>query len=452
MELFTINFNADKLLYIQLYEYIVERIKQGDFKPNDKLPSKRKLSNHLCISLNTIQTTYDLLITEGYIESIPKKGFYILKYTKPKSTPNYNNFNEEKIRKYKYNLTTSSTDGNIFPSLLWARLTKEVLLEDKYYQIGPSQGNYELRYEISNFISQSRGVVTKPENIIISTGIEYLLPIINVLVEGEMGIENPGYKKIGDILKNNKIKYSYLDINTYDISKSISSIYITPSHQFPTGKIMSIQKRLELINWAFDNDKYIIEDDYDSEYRFEGAIIPSLQSLNNNRVFYISTFSRTISPSIRIAYMVVPTPMLDKYHNLYKRYSNPVSNELQLVLSKFIKSGSYERHLRKARTLYKKKKDLIINELKSSSIKDYIKIESYNIGLSILVKIDKEINEAILLNNLSLQNMKISFLSDFYYTNNHSHALIIGIAQIDYNLIKKAIAILAKEIKDLIEV
>lgn len=444
MHTFLIEFDENKPKYIQLYEYIINNIKSGIIKENEKLPSKRMLSIDLKISQNTIENTYELLKSEGYIESKERSGYYVLKYIDSSSkikvlhTPV-----ENIIKRPKYNLTTSSIDFKSFPIIMWSRLTKEAL-KSNYYSLGSFQGDYNLRYEISKYLAEYRGINANPDNIVLGSGIEYLIPQLTKILESPFGIENPGYKKVSYILSNNKIKYQLIDLD-YNLNNKIKTIYVTPSHQFPTGISMTIRKKHELIKWAINNSSYIIEDDYDSEYRFDGATNTSLYSINNEKVIYLSTFSRTISPSLRIAYMILPDKIITKYKELYQSYANPISRLDQQVLAMFIKNGCYIRHLRKTKTLYKKKRDLIISILKKNKIKFNIS----NIGLSLLINLDKIVDEDKMINNLLKYDIKINFISSYYYTKCLKSKIVIGFAQIDINDINFVMDKLIKEIKDI---
>lgn len=437
---FTIEFEKNIPKYKTLYNYIIEHIMNGSFKSNEKMPSKRKLSADLGISQNTIIEVYELLKSEGYLYSIEKKGYYV-------SPIEINAVKKANIIYHEsnktipiYNLTTSMIDSSLFPSITWARLTKEVLKEN-YFLLGDNKGDLNLRNEISKYIFESRGIIANPDNIIIGSGIENLLPLIIPLLKPPFGIENPGYKKIKAILDNSHIDTRYINLK-YDNIDQCNTIYVTPTHQFPTGKTISITKRIELTKWAQD-DKYIIEDDYDGEYRFDGFQAKPLFSLSNDNVIYLSTFSRTIAPSVRIAYMILPNKLIEKYQIRYNSYANPVPRINQQVLALFLQTGAYSRHIRKSKVLYKKKRDLIINILK----KNNISFEAFNIGLSITIFLNKAVNEEALKNKLLMDNILISFESDYLFNKSQTSKIILGFASININDIPVVISKLVKEIK-----
>lgn len=437
---FTIEFEKNIPKYKTLYNYIIEHIINGSFKSNEKMPSKRKLSSDLGVSQNTIIEVYELLKSEGYLYSIEKKGYYVspveIKTIKRENII-YQDF--KKILP-TYNLTTSMIDSSLFPSITWARLTKEVLKED-YFLLGDNKGDLSLRNEISKYIFESRGIIANPNNIIIGSGIENLLPLILPLLNPPFGIEDPGYKKVKEVIDNAHLETRYINLK-YDNINQCNTIYVTPTHQFPTGKTISITKRVELTKWAQD-DKYIIEDDYDGEYRFDGFQAKPLFSLSNDNVIYLSTFSRTIAPSVRIAYMILPNKLIEKYQIRYHSYANPVPRINQQVLASFLQTGAYSRHIRKSKVLYKKKRDLIISLLK----KNNISFEAFNIGLSITIFLNKEINEKALKEKLLEDNILISFESDYLFNKKQTSKIILGFASISIDDIPIVIPKLINEIK-----
>lgn len=440
MQTFVIDFQPNVPKYQQLYNYIVEAIVSGKFKYQDKMPSKRKLSLDLKISQNTIITVYELLKSEGYLYSLERSGYYVSKVSQ--LTENKKPEFKEKTFKHlpKYNLTTAQIDSKIFPKAMWMRLTRNALCDESYV-LGDNQGEYSLRLQISKYLLESRGIEADPENIIIGPGIEFLLPLILPFLPQPLGIENPGYKKISAILRNNHCPYHLINLS-YDNINQAKTLYLTPSHQFPTGSILPIGKRLELINFL-NQENYIIEDDYDSEYRFDGSQIKPLFSLTNKNVIYFSTFSRTISPAIRIAYMILPNDIMNRFKDSYQSYANPISRLEQQVLASFLENGSYLRHLRRASTLYKKKRDLIASIFKQSGIK----ISTSSVGLSMLVYLDKKINENALKKELLQNDILISFISEYYYHEIDESIIVLGFAAIDYDDIPHIIETLITKIK-----
>lgn len=275
---FNIIKESKKPIYIQLYSFIKSEIELGELKANDKLPSKRKLASNLEISQNTVESAYSQLIVEGYVKSVEKKGYYVLEIasllnSKKEDLINYENKKEK--NDYKYEFLSSRIDLNSFPYSLWKKINKDLINENNkdILQLGHSQGDYNLRVEIAKYLKSSRGVNTTPYNIVIGAGSEYLIQVLIGLIgmKKTYGMEEPGYYKVRNIFKNFNIEVEGIDIDENGIRvedlKSLNTnvAYITPSHQFPTGVIMPIKRRLELLKWANEKlDRYIIEDDYDS--------------------------------------------------------------------------------------------------------------------------------------------------------------------------------------------
>ena len=275
-------------------------------------------------------------------------------------------------KEYKYEFFSSRVDLDSFPHAIWKRINKEIISEENknLLQIGHSQGDKNLRETISNYLRFSRGVNSTADNIVVGAGSEYLIQLlINLLGRNKAyGVEEPGYYKVRKILNLNGIYPKGISLDNQGISitdldnSKVEVLHITPSHQFPTGIIMPINRRMQLLSWANRDDRrYIIEDDYDSEFRFEGRPIPALQSLDSNgRVIYLGTFSKCFSPSIRIAYLVLPEELMKIYRRDFSFLACTVSRTTQQALFKFIEEGYFERHLNKMRNLYKKKREFLV--------------------------------------------------------------------------------------------
>lgn len=452
----TLDKNNDNPLYIQLYKFIKSEIQNGNFKSNSKLPSKRKLSKYLCISQNTIEAAYAQLITEGYIISIPKKGYYV---SELQGLININSNNEIKMdykrkkTQYKYEFFSSRVDLESFPYGIWRKINKDIISEENknLFQIGHSQGDINLREAISNYLRFSRGVNSSVDNIIIGSGTEYLIQIlINILGNNKVyGMEEPGYYKIRKILKTHNIQVKPINIDNQGIDireiykSNVEIIHITPSHQFPTGVIMPVSRRMQLLSWAYEGEnRYIIEDDYDSEFRFEGKPIPALQSLDNTgKVIYLGTFSKSFVPSMRIAYMVLPDELMKIYRSDFNFLACTVSRIEQQALYKFIEEGYFERHLNKMRNIYKKKREFLV-----LLIKKYLKgteIIGTNSGLHLLLKVNNGMKEEELIKSAEENQIKILGLSNSYFKlQNEISTVFLGYASLSNNEMEEAIILL----------
>ena len=451
MTKFDIKFTNNSPLYVELYNFIKKLILEKKLSPNEKLPSKRNLSNYLGISLNTVIEAYNLLLDEELIVSIPKKGYYVTEYNISISKGKDINLLTENTKKCKYDFQTKNIDSSIFPYYIWNKICKNIIYNEDILTKSDNYGNIKLRNTISNYIYDTKGLKINPRNIIIGSGIEYLLTLlINLLDVNNIGVENPGYDKVYKIIKNNSKNPIPCDIDSEGIvidGLNCDAIYITPSNEFPTGIKMSMKRKLQISEWANDN-KYIIEDDFDSEFKYLSNQSISFLELNKEHTILLSTFSRTISPALRISYMILPDSLYNEYEKKYSFYSTTVSTLDQLILSEYIESGSYSRHLNKTKNLYKQKRELIISLLEKY---EFIKIDYLNSYLSLIVTIDnldKNKFKKLCSDNL----IDISIMDDFYLDNKHDdNRIVIGYSSINYDDIEKGIKSLIEIINSSIQ-
>lgn len=452
--------NASQPLYEQLYQFIKSEIISGKFPYHAKLPSKRQLSAHLQCSQNTVQNAYSQLIAEGYISSKPKSGFYVCAL---EGVVNINNkpfiLNKQTDASdiYKYDFSYNGVDSEFFPFSVWRRLTKEAIDEyDKnLLKLGHTQGSYELRMSINNYLHQSRGVNCSPEQIIISSGTEFLFQLIIQLLGTDTlyALENPGYEKLNLVFKSNRARYKAISVDENGImpvelrQSGANVVCVTPSHQFPTGVIMPVGRRLTLLKWANEEaNRYIIEDDYDSEFKYSGKPIPSLQSLDSEgRVIYMGAFSKSLSPSMRVSYMVLPEQLLRLYHEKLTFYICPVPNIEQKALCRFINEGYFERHLNKMRNIYKRKREILtaaLHQFLSQAV-----IKGANVGLHLLLEINNGMNERQLIKTAHECGVKVYGLSQYYIGELNYPTLpsvLLGYAAVKEDEIEQAVRLLAQ--------
>lgn len=425
----TLNYNDKIPLYIQLYKYIKNEILCGSITSESKLPSIRSLAKDLKLSKNTIESAYEQLIAEGYVKSKNRSGLYVeqiendLKSLKDNSLNSfeekYNKNNEAKI---KYDFSSGQIDLGTFPYNQYRKIlgscvdeySKELLL------YGDHKGDYGLRYEISKYIHHSRGVTCSPHQIIISSGTQQSLTLLCHILSNlhvSVAFEDPSYLGAKAVFRHfnfniKPIKLEADGINIECLNESESKIvYVTPSHQYPYGMVMPISKRLKLLHWANDNDGIIIEDDYDGEFRYRGKPIPSLQGLDETgKVIYLGSFSKSLMPSMRINYVVLPEKLLNIYEQEYKIYEQPVPRLLQKSLEIFMKEGYWEKHLRKSKVLYKKKQELLI-----SCIVEYlgknVTIIGADSGLHLLLKVNTKMKEHELIEKALMEGVKVNSTS-----------------------------------------
>jgi GntR family transcriptional regulator/MocR family aminotransferase len=400
----TVFFDRDSQIpmYEQLYNYIKTAIENDELKANEKLPSKRKLATHLKVSVITVETAYNQLMAEGYIKSQPKKGFFVLPYVRLTKIPKRKKTSlvkKDNLKEnYLFDFKTNQIDESSFPYEKWAKIEKEVLLYT--YQKNINKTDYQgigfLRERISEILFEYRGIEANPDSIVIGSGSEHLISLLILLLGRDTiyGVEEPGYIKNYRLYNDYGAKAKTVELDEFglDLSKvqDCNIIHVTPSHQFPLGIVTPIARRMELLNWAYENDsRYIIEDDYDSEFRFSGNPIPALKSLDvHDRVIYMNSFSKSIAPTLRVSFMVLPDRLTNLYREHYSYFTCSVPVITQLVLGEFIKEKEYERHLNRMKNVYKNKRDIFIECLKTSKFSDKLEVIGEEAGLHFLVNID----------------------------------------------------------------
>ena len=387
-------------LYQQIYQWLKTEIQSKNYKPHHKIPSKRKLSEHLCVSINTIDTAYSQLIDEGYIVAIPKKGYFVCDidvYHSINVAAHENTQPKEVSSKLRIDFSPSDIDHGAFPYKIWRNLFKSCFDESdqSILKKTTAQGDGNLRRELVSFLHSSRGVNCDERQIIIGAGTVNSLHTLSLILtkNTSVALENPVYRKAYKMFDHMGHSIIPIPIDDKGIEieplKDLSNVavYVTPSHQFPLGISMPIGRRVELLNFANKADgRYIIEDDYDSEFRYITKPLPSLQSIDQNgKVIYIGTFSTSIAPSVRISYMVLPVTLLNSYHRIFSEFGSDVSILEQRLVAKFIAEGNYEKHLNKMRKLYKDKRRHLTKEL--SVFGDSIKIIGESAGNRLLIKL-----------------------------------------------------------------
>lgn len=463
MELITPIFNTENKIpiYQQLYEYIKNEIQSGAISHDTKLPSKRKLASYLNISQNTIQAAYDQLIEEGYIIAKERKGFFVCKLDHLQRLilmpMKEISSSSDQTHLTAFDFSFHGVDIPTFPFNIWRRLMKEVINEyDPELLIpGDSLGYYHLRRAISAYLHQSRGVNCAEHQVIISSGTEMLFQSLIQLFGKDYiyGIENPGYEKLNQLFTGNKAPFSAIPIDDngmlpeYIQDSKANVLCITPAHQFPSGQIMPITRRIQLLNWANQaEDRYLIEDDYDSEFKYSGKPIPALQGLDTNeKVIYMGSLSKSLSPTLRVSYMVLPPHLMERYHNNLSYLLCPVPIFEQKVLCRFIEEGYFERHLNKMRNIYRRKREVLVEALIRTGCP--IKIIGADAGLHLMIAVLNGMSEEELISLALQQGIKVYGCSKYYYDKAYlpkQPAIILGYAVISEADIMNSIPRLVK--------
>ncbi len=443
-------------IYEQIYKYIREEIKQGNLSCGTKLPSSRGLSSHLEVSRNTIDMAYGQLLSEGYIESVPKKGYFVCAsdtlYLEGIHIENNAREDEDESidptgePECQIDFSLSGVDMDYFPYDKWRKIMRDCLMDDnkELFLSGNHQGDSSLRKAVQNYLHQSRGVQCRISQIIIGAGSDYMLLLLSRILEGvqHVAMENPAYKQAYTIFESLGYQMTPISLDDQGIRMDLleasgaNMVYVTPSHQFPFGTVMSATRKGQLLAWAAkEQNRYIIEDDYDSEFRYFGKPIPSLQSQDPfDKVIYIGTLSKAIAPGIRMSYMVLPEHLIEVYQKKAAFYFSTVSRIDQNVISQFFLQGHFERHLNRMRKVYKTKHDMLLQQLKSAGIPAQISGESA--GLHLLLEFGEQVKEADrvekkLLEAAKKEGVKVYALSDFYIREEERKpTILIGFARL----------------------
>lgn len=447
---------SDRPLYEQIYNHIKTEILDGGLPFQERLPSTRKLAQYLQVSRSTVDMAYEQLLSEGYIESAPCRGYFVSEldgiYKSVAKETEEARTAEVKKEHYRFDFSPNGVDLDSFPHNAWRKLSRVVLQDDEkeLFMLGEPAGELELRSTIAAHLHQSRGVNCLPEQVVVGAGTDYLLMLLQA-VFGEkrsIAMENPTYKKAYQVLENlgNSMQVIDMDRSGMNVKKLEASgaeiAYVMPSHQYPLGTVMPIKRRLELLKWADGSkERYIIEDDYDSEFRYKGKPIPALQGYDNHgKVIYIGTFSKSIAPAIRVSYLVLPEKLLRCYKERGTVFSSTVSRVDQRIVAGFLKEGYYERHLNKMRAVYKNRHDVLLEGLKEIP---GIEISGENAGVHLLVCFRNGRTEGEACALAKKAGIQVYGLSGYYVREKEeTHTVILGYANLEEEAIREAVGLL----------
>jgi len=379
--MFVLDHNDQVPLYKQLYKQIRAHVLSGKIPSHAKLPSVRDLAVELLTSRNTIEGAYQELYAEGYIYSKQRSGYFVSALDQnaaplsPDPEPRKQSHTPQPAPSFTYDFHPARLDPASFPSAQWRTCFQECLRESssEFTNYGDPRGDWGLRCNIQKYLERSRGVVCEPDQIVICAGLQHGLDLVaHVLKKSHstVAVENPGYHLPRAVLRNNLFQLVPVPVGSGGMDlealrASASTIaYVTPSHQLPMGCVMPIANRINLLDWAESGGNLIIEDDYDSELRYHGKPIPSLQGLRpDGNIIYMGTYSKILSPSLRLSYMVLPRSLLAGFFALYHDYFSTVSLIEQKTMAKFMEQGYWERHVRRMRITYQKKHDVMLKAI-----------------------------------------------------------------------------------------
>lgn len=421
------DFEGSEHLYLQIYTGIAEQIRSGHLAPGSRLPGKRSLATQLAVAVNTVDTAYQMLLAEGYLESRERSGFFVLPYTDMLKMPVQESVSPQSAGDvvFHFDLSTGSVDTTLFPFRTWGRIQKELLYhgEDLLHH-GERSGDGDLRRVIAQYLRAYRGVECDHEQIIVGAGMEYLLGLVAQLLRGSTAaIENPGYGRSRTIMENCGVTCRCVDIdenglNVEGLEESEADLcYVTPSHHFPTGVTMPVGRRAQLLQWAQRGEgRYIIEDDYDAEFRFDMRPLPSLQGMagRGGPVIYLCTFSKSLAPGIRIACMVLPASLLPRWREKFGAYANTVSRFEQQTLRRFLEDGHFTRHLSRMRKTYKTRMEALSQSLEETFGKERITLRGRHTGLHLLLSLHEAPGEEQMVGAAAREGVRLRGLSEYY--------------------------------------
>lgn len=375
--------NSAKPLYIQIYEHIRDEIISGELIEGRRLSATRRQAETLGVSRNTVEQAYLQLCSEGYLENQRGSGYYVRHVDASLIDPvavskRMGNFHREssESRKFLYDMRYGDCSMENFPLIKWRKSLEKALAgaaDDRIASYGDNCGEKLLRSYLADYLERTRGVKCSPDQVIIGSGTQHLFGILCQLLElRNCAMEEPGYDGIRYVLENQGIDVLPVEVGEAGLclehlaGKTVGAVYVTPSHQFPMGMVMPIQARMELLRMAQNKNFFIIEDDYDSDFRYTAKTIPAMQGLDRyGRVVYMGSVSKVLAPSVRLAYMVLPSELKNKYDMWFSEYHNTVPFVIQDALRILMEDGSWERHIRKAVLMNRRKHDTLVEILEA---------------------------------------------------------------------------------------
>ncbi len=449
-----------KSFYEQIYEMVKADILNGSLPEGGRLPSKRKLADRLKVSVITVENAYQQLEAEGYLYAKERSGYFVARIERV--SPRQNRPETPVIKTeethYLMDFQSRSVRTQQFPFTVWAKIMRSVISrqESRLFQPVQYNGVSALRRAIALYLLNNRGIAADPEQIIIGAGTEYLEHLVVQLLGRNRvyAVEDPGYPKTAKIYERNGVVCRPIPFTKGKVplfaleEQGVEVLHLSPSHHFPTGTVLPISQRQELLRWAGeDANRYIVEDDYDSEFRFVGRPIEALFSIDQNgKVIYMNTFSMTIAPSMRISYLILPWALLETFRRTLGFYACTVPSLEQYTLAEFIAEGHFERHISRMKKRYRQKRDTVIEAILQSPLAARAAICEEDAGLHFLLRLDTAVSDAEIKRRALAMGIRLCFLSDYQFRPNprNAHLLVIGYAGIDTEPLAEVFARLAE--------
>lgn len=446
-------------LYEQIIRYLRNAIEKGELAPGDRLPSKRGLASHLQVSVSTVETAYAQLTAEGYLDARERSGFYvehrlpirILKEGKEKARFNQPEPSSRKPERPEFDFSSNRVDAGRFPFSTWAKLMRQVLCEDSRLLLdpGPPQGMDALRVAIARYLREDRGLDFSPEQIVVGAGSETLMSLLVQLLGHSRvyGVEDPGYPKLYRILKSHGVPTRLIPMDQEGLSicelerQGVSVVHVTPSHHFPLGTSMPVGRRAELLGWVHrGEERIILEDDYDSELRYEGRPFPPLAALDQTeKVIYMGSFAKSLAPSFRMGYLALPPLLAERYGRVLSFLSCTLPVIEQLTLARFLEGGYYERHLNRVRKCYRSRRDVLTTALSASPLAERMTLSGAQAGTHLLLTLHNA-SETDLVERARCAGIELHGLSEYGSSvGNRDATLLLGFAGMEEEMLVQGI-------------
>ena len=428
-------------LYEALYRCIRQDIISGKLQPGEKLPSKRTLAANLKVSKITVEGAYGQLLEEGYIRSREKAGYFV-EQVEQRFSQTVQEIPPQAGNSAPIDLVSNAPAR--FPFSVWSRLQRQVMLDlgEQLLLNPPNQGLWELRQAIADHLAQFRGMQVSPSCILIGAGTDFLYNLLIQLLGRDKlyAVEEPGYGKIRRIYAAGGVECVSAPMDACGVMPAALNcaqvLHISPSHHFPTGIVTPLSRRQELLAWATQQpDRWIIEDDYDSEFRFHARPLAAMQSLDSaGRVIYMNTFSKTLAPSIRISYMILPAPLMALFQEKLGFYSCTVPSFEQYTLARFLSEGYFEKHINRMRKFYKTQRNRVLAAIAASPLSQSLTVLEENAGLHFLLQVNTALSDEELIRRCKNAGIRIRSLSSYYHDlapAQDSHCLIVNYSGLD---------------------
>lgn len=445
----SIQFTANDPKYEAIYKQMIQQIKKKQLRPHTPIPPKRVLAEQLQVSVHTVQTAYEQLISEGYLYTTERQGYFVSEL----DLPDINEHDFEKLALLDeqsspfINFRNGQVDTEALPYKKMIKFWRESI-QAEHIPNAPWQGEPMLRNEIATYLRRAKGLHCQPHEIFIFSGTQAQLHALSIFFgRPRVAIENPGFHRAFHVFQQLEMPIERIQVDEHGCTvptKSVKLLYTTPAHQFPLGSIMPVARKLALLKWAEKMNSYILEDSYDSEFRFKGSPIPPLAQLDQQeRVIYFGSFSKTLLPSIRMSYIVLPRHLVAPFEQFFALQKSTVSKIEQIVVAKMIASGEFEKNVAKMRVLYKEKRQFIIREIQKHLGEDFV-ISGEDAGLHIVLSLPSYLPEEIAVTKAKEAGVMVDSMAQFYQEEKGINAVVIGYSAPSLEEIRKGVQLLAK--------